>query len=74
MSLSKWLSSATKFTKNLALKRQAIAAKIQADPYYRFESVTEIKIAGELGLKIDVNQASIDEWLRLPGISLNTGN
>ena len=71
MALSKWLSSATKLSKKLDLKRQAIIAKIQANPYYRFQSVAEINIAGELGLKIDVNRANVDDWLRLPSISIH---
>ncbi|MGK7895120.1 MAG: helix-hairpin-helix domain-containing protein, partial [Xenococcus sp. (in: cyanobacteria)] len=29
--------------------------------------------AGELGIKINVNQASVDDWLRLPGISIHQG-
>jgi DNA uptake protein ComE-like DNA-binding protein len=71
MALSKWLSSVTKLTKKLDLKHQAIVNKIAENPYYRFETITEINIAGKLGVKIDVNQANIDEWLRLPGISIH---
>ena len=52
-------------------KRKAIAYKIRNDPYYRFQSLTEIEIAVQLGIKIDVNQASVDDWLRLPGISIH---
>ncbi|MGB3694049.1 MAG: ComEA family DNA-binding protein [Spirulinaceae cyanobacterium] len=43
------------------------------DPYYRLESVAEIEVAASLGIKIDVNQASVDDWLRLPGISIHQG-
>ncbi|BAQ66723.1 ComEA family DNA-binding protein [Geminocystis sp. NIES-3709] len=49
---------------------RAIAKKIQSNPYYRFQSETEIKIASELGIKIDANRATVDDWLRLPGISI----
>ena len=52
-------------------KKKAIANKIRNDPYYRFQSLTEIEIAAKLGIKIDVNQASVDDWLRLPGISIH---
>ena len=45
--------------------------KIANDPYYRFQSLKEIAIAVELGIRIDVNQASIDDWLRLPGFSIH---
>ena len=48
-----------------------IRNKIANDPYYRFQSLKEIAIAVELGLKIDVNQAGIDDWLRLPGFSIH---
>jgi DNA uptake protein ComE-like DNA-binding protein len=53
------------------LQKRAIANKIRNDPYYRFQSLREIEVAAELGIKIDVNQASIDDWLRLPGISIH---
>jgi DNA uptake protein ComE-like DNA-binding protein len=52
-------------------RRIAIANAIRNDPFYRFQSLAEIKIAAELGIKIDVNQASVDDWLRLPGISIH---
>ena len=45
--------------------------RILNDPYYRLKSISEIAIAAELGLFIDVNQASIDDWLRLPGLSIH---
>ena len=48
-----------------------IANKIRNDPFYRFQSLTEIEIAAKLGIKIDVNQANVDDWLRLPGISIH---
>ena len=54
-------------------KKRAIANKIRNDPYYRFQTLTEIAIAVELGIRIDVNQASVDDWLRLPGISIHQG-
>ena len=52
-------------------KKRAIAYKIRNDPYYRFQSLNEIEIAAQLGIKIDVNRASVDDWLRLPGISIH---
>jgi DNA uptake protein ComE-like DNA-binding protein len=51
--------------------RQRIRAKILSDPYYRFQSLEEVAIAIELGIYIDVNHASIDDWLRLPGLSIH---
>ena len=52
------------------LSQIKIKNKIANDPYYRFGSLTEIAIAAQLGIKIDVNQASVDDWLRLPGFSI----
>jgi DNA uptake protein ComE-like DNA-binding protein len=51
--------------------KQQIRAKILSDPYYRFQSLEEVAIANELGIHIDVNRASVDDWLRLPGISIH---
>jgi len=53
------------------LKRKAIALKLLNDPYCRLESMTELEIAAQLGIRIDVNFASVDDWLRLPGISIH---
>lgn len=41
------------------------------DPYYRFQSFAEVVQASQLGVKIDVNRASVDDWLRLPGVSIH---
>lgn len=48
-----------------------LRAQILADPYYRFQSLAEVALAAELGVSIDVNQASVDDWLRLPGLSIH---
>ena len=66
MALSRWLS-----IQKINRRHQAIAARIQHDPYYRFQSTEEIEIAAQLGIKIDANIASVDDWLRLPGMSIN---
>ena len=52
------------------LSQIGIRKKIANDPYYRFQSLAEIAIAAELGIKIDVNLATVDDWLRLPGFSI----
>jgi DNA uptake protein ComE-like DNA-binding protein len=49
----------------------ALKYKLKNDPFYRFKSLEEVKMAGELGVKIDVNLAGVDDWLRLPGISIH---
>ncbi|MCY6489388.1 ComEA family DNA-binding protein [Leptolyngbya sp. GGD] len=33
--------------------------------------MAEIKIAADLGIQIDVNQAAVDDWLRFPGLSIH---
>jgi DNA uptake protein ComE-like DNA-binding protein len=45
--------------------------QIANDPYYRFRSLAELPLAAELGVRIDVNLATIDDWLRLPGLSIH---
>lgn len=66
-----WLSTAKKLPQKLNPRWQIIRAKILRDPYYRLQSAEEIQVAAELGMQIDVNQASVDDWLRLPGISIH---
>lgn len=50
---------------------QSLKNRILSDPFYRFQSITEINLAAELGIEIDANQATVDDWLRLPGISIH---
>ncbi len=50
---------------------QSIRTKLLNDPYYRLQSTAEIAIAADLGLQIDVNKAKVDDWLRLPGLSIH---
>ncbi len=71
MALSQWLKKATKLSQKLDVKRQSIIAKIENNPYYRFQSAMEIEIASQLNVKIDVNKATVDDWLRLPHISIH---
>lgn len=63
MAFLDWLSSVA--------QSRSLRSRIQNDPYYRFQSLAEIRIAADLGIKIDVNQATIDDWLRLPGLSIH---
>jgi DNA uptake protein ComE-like DNA-binding protein len=53
------------------LSGQILKSKVAADPYYRFQSSGEIQAAAALGLAIDVNRAGVDDWLRIPGISIH---
>ncbi len=53
------------------LQFQAIRLRLLNDPYYRLQSNAEIAVAVALGIQIDVNQATVDDWLRLPGLSIH---
>ncbi|HEY9909569.1 MAG TPA: ComEA family DNA-binding protein [Thermosynechococcaceae cyanobacterium] len=64
MALSRWLS-------NLSVGSPSVRSQILSDPYYRLQSLEEVAIAVSLGVKIDVNRASVDDWLRLPGLSIH---
>lgn len=66
MALKDWLSTMTG-----SLSGSSVRSRIQSDPYYRLQSLQEVAIAASLGVKIDVNQASVDDWLRLPGLSIH---
>ncbi|MDJ0510948.1 MAG: ComEA family DNA-binding protein [Crocosphaera sp.] len=59
------------WSKQLNPKKRRLRQQIENDPYYRFQSLEEVAIAAELGIKIDVTQANIDDLLRLPGISIH---
>lgn len=50
---------------------QQLRKRLLNDPYYRLQSAEEIAVAAALGIQIDVNQASVDDWLRLPGLSIH---
>lgn len=41
------------------------------DPYYRFQSLAEVQLAAAQGMRLDVNRASVDDWLKLPGLSIH---
>lgn len=45
--------------------------KLQAEPFYRFSSFEELQLAASWGIRIDANTASVDDWLRLPGLSIH---
>lgn len=71
MALSNWFSAPKRLSKVLNPSFMAIRARLENDPYYRLETAAEIAVAAELGMKIDVNRAGVDDWLRLPGISIH---
>ena len=49
----------------------SIRTKLLNDPFYRMQTNAEIAIAADLGIMIDVNRAKVDDWLRLPGLSIH---
>ena len=69
MTPQNWLSSLARL-RQLDPRLQALRTRLLSDPYYRIKS-TEITLAVALGIQIDVNQASVDDWLRLPGLSIH---
>ncbi|MDJ0583297.1 ComEA family DNA-binding protein [Crocosphaera sp.] len=59
------------WSKQLNPRKRKLKQQIENDPYYRFQSLEEIAIATELGIKIDVTHATVDDLLRVPGISIH---
>ncbi|MFK8182745.1 MAG: helix-hairpin-helix domain-containing protein [Phormidesmis sp.] len=45
--------------------------RLQQEPFYRFKSFEELRLAASWGTRIDANTASVDDWLRLPGLSIH---
>lgn len=53
------------------LRKKRLREQLQQNPYYRFRSFEELNWAAAWGVQIDVNRASVDDLLRLPGISIH---
>ncbi|MBD2025925.1 ComEA family DNA-binding protein [Leptolyngbya sp. FACHB-711] len=70
MGLSDWLNGVTQ-GKSLQNALHPLRSRLLNDPYYRMQSLEEVRLAAALGIRIDVNQASVDDWLRLPGLSIH---
>lgn len=68
--MQNWLPSAARL-RQLNPQFLALRTRLLSDPYYRMQSMAEIAVAAALGIQIDVNQASVDDWLRLPGLSIH---
>ena len=71
MTQQNWLPSLTRLRQKLNPSSVVLRTRLLNDPYYRMQSNTEIAMAAALGIQIDVNQASVDDWLRLPGLSIH---
>ena len=48
----------------------ALGQRLAQDRAYRLTSVAEVAQAAEAGFRLDVNRATVDDWLRLPGLSI----
>lgn len=48
-----------------------LSAKLRRDPMVRLATASEVAVAADLGVRIDANQATVDDWLRLPGLSIH---
>ena len=48
-----------------------LKAKLRRDPMMRLSTAAEVVVAADLGVRIDANQATVDDWLRLPGLSIH---
>lgn len=54
-----------------SLPQQSSFRQRLQDPYYRFRSLEEVRLAAAQGIRLDVNRATVDDWLRLPGLSIH---
>ncbi|KAM3114275.1 helix-hairpin-helix domain-containing protein [Phormidesmis sp. 146-33] len=70
MTLFDWFSKQSRAQLGSQLPN-SLRSRILNDPFYRFQSLEEIRLAASLGIQIDVNQASVDDWLRIPGLSIH---
>lgn len=48
-----------------------VRGRLRRNPKARLQSPLEVAIAAEMGLGVDANRATLDDWLRLPGISIH---
>ncbi len=77
MAFLNWLSTVKHTVTQSALTGIAatgtgsVRSRILQDPFYRLQSAEEIALAASLGIVIDANQAGVDDWLRLPGLSIH---
>jgi DNA uptake protein ComE-like DNA-binding protein len=51
------------------VERDLLELKLRQDPQRRLQDPSEVRHAAALGWRLDVNRASADDWLRLPGIT-----
>ncbi|MFG6095478.1 ComEA family DNA-binding protein [Leptothoe sp. ISB3NOV94-8A] len=66
-----WVKQALRGLDALEAGLTPLRKKLAQDNYYRFSSVDEVQLGAKLGVRIDANRATVDDWLRLPGISIH---
>lgn len=71
MPLSHWLTQLTQRIEPDSRRPPSRRVQMLQDPYYRFQSIAEVQEAAALGVTIDANRATVDDWLRLPGLSIH---
>lgn len=71
MAFLDWLNSLANTRPPLPTAGGSLRSRLLNNPYYRLQSLEEVQLAASLGIKIDVNQATVDDWLRLPGLSIH---
>ena len=59
------------FNKHFSKAQHPLKKRLQSEPFYRFTSFEELQLAASWGIRIDANKASVDDWLRLPGLSIH---
>jgi len=64
------ISSVLKRWQLVKAQLHPLAERLMNDPGYRLRSLQDVQLAANLGFTLDVNQATVDDWLRLPGISI----
>ncbi|MEO1589856.1 MAG: helix-hairpin-helix domain-containing protein [Cyanobacteria bacterium J06632_22] len=67
----RWAVQALKGIDRLESYLNPLRGRLEKDPYYRFRSYEEVRAAVRLGVRIDVSHATVDDWLRLPGLSIH---
>ncbi|MGD1939624.1 MAG: ComEA family DNA-binding protein [Cyanophyceae cyanobacterium] len=56
--------------KRLSPQWREAKAKLTRNPASRLETAWDVAVAVEMGLTLDANRATADQWLRLPNISI----
>lgn len=69
--MAAWWSKVQQWQQALSPQQRQLRSRLDRDPYARLQSAADVAIAAQWGIQIDVNTATVDDWLRLPGISIH---